>query len=205
MSDSEWQHPSDLQDFLLQNADEESTRGFGLSEPQLDREAYILAFFNQYKSRSEQQPNQTATKYSNTSLFVTFQAFSQNWKHRKPVFSPGILSYMYLAHVIVIMYYSFYVKLFSSDKAFLFFHSLPTSTIQLQEQSFENRTKEPINYFSRYFSWDTWVEIASCTNKQSNMPNPVTAKEVACFVGVHIAMGTLKVCIHFGLISERMF
>lgn len=44
--------------------------------------------------------------------------------------------------------------------------------------------------------WETWVEIASCTNAQCNMSNPVTAREVARFVGIHIAMGTLKVCAH---------
>lgn len=75
-----------------------------------------------------------------------------------------------------------------------FFLSLPTSTSQLQAPREENRTIEPIDYFSKYFGWDTWVEIANCTNKLSNMPKPVTAKEVAQFVGIHIAMGTLKVC-----------
>uniref|UniRef100_UPI0037E86D47 zinc finger protein 576, tandem duplicate 1 n=1 Tax=Semicossyphus pulcher TaxID=241346 RepID=UPI0037E86D47 len=54
------------------------------------------------------------------------------------------------------------------------------------------RTREPIDYFTEYFGWDTWVEIANCTNKLSNMSNPVTAREVAQFVGIHIAMGTLK-------------
>ncbi|XP_037836330.1 uncharacterized protein LOC108245979 isoform X2 [Kryptolebias marmoratus] len=131
VSDSEWQRPSDLRDFLLQSSDEEESTEFGLSEPQLDREADILAYFNQYESSSEQQPNQTST-------------------------------------------------------------NLPTSAIQLQAQSVENRSREPINYFSEYFSWDSWVEIATCTNKQSNVLNPVTPKEVARFVGVHIAMGTLK-------------
>ncbi|KAM8735618.1 zinc finger protein 576, tandem duplicate 1 isoform 3-T4 [Acanthopagrus schlegelii] len=70
--------------------------------------------------------------------------------------------------------------------------SLPTSTSQLQTPIEENRTKEPIDYFSKYFGWDTWVEIGSCTNKLTNMPSPVTAREVAQFVGIHIAMGTLK-------------
>lgn len=80
--------------------------------------------------------------------------------------------------------------------------SLPTSTSQLQTPREENRTREPIDYFSKYFGWDTWVEIASCTNKLSNMPDPVTVREVAQFVGIHIAMGTLKVCAllqHFSL------
>uniref|UniRef100_A0A3Q3NMR3 Uncharacterized LOC113122645 n=1 Tax=Mastacembelus armatus TaxID=205130 RepID=A0A3Q3NMR3_9TELE len=66
---------------------------------------------------------------------------------------------------------------------------LPTSVNQLQD---ENRTREPIDYFSKYFSWDTWVEIVQCTNELSSVPKTVTAREVAQFVGIHIAMGTLK-------------
>lgn len=58
----------------------------------------------------------------------------------------------------------------------------------------EDRTKEPINNFSKYLGWETWVEIANCTNARCNMSNPVTAREVSQFVGIHIAMGTLKVC-----------
>lgn len=77
---------------------------------------------------------------------------------------------------------------------FIFSLSLPSSVSKLQTPIEENRTKEPIDYFSKYFGWDTWVEIGSCTNKLTNMPSPVTAREVAQFVGIHIAMGTLKVC-----------
>uniref|UniRef100_A0A3B4XW92 Uncharacterized LOC111664964 n=1 Tax=Seriola lalandi dorsalis TaxID=1841481 RepID=A0A3B4XW92_SERLL len=75
---------------------------------------------------------------------------------------------------------------------FFFFLSLMTSTRQLQAPRDANRTREPIDYFAKYFGWDTWVEIASCTNKLSCMSNPVIAREVAQFVGIHIAMGTLK-------------
>nr|XP_020464133.1 uncharacterized protein LOC109964885 isoform X1 [Monopterus albus] len=70
--------------------------------------------------------------------------------------------------------------------------NLPASVSQPQASRDENGTKEPIDYFSTYFGWDTWVEIASCTKKLSNMPNTLTAREVAQFVGIHIAMGTLK-------------
>lgn len=69
---------------------------------------------------------------------------------------------------------------------------LPT-TSQLQTQSVENTTRKPIEYFNDYFGQETWEEIASCTIKMSNMSQPVTAREVAQFVGIHIAMGTLKV------------
>ncbi|XP_061772046.1 uncharacterized protein LOC133562148 isoform X2 [Nerophis ophidion] len=53
-------------------------------------------------------------------------------------------------------------------------------------------TRGPIQYFSRYFGWDTWVDIAQCTNQSTSTPNCVTVREVAQFVGIHIAMGTLK-------------
>uniref|UniRef100_A0A1A7WF71 Zinc finger n=1 Tax=Iconisemion striatum TaxID=60296 RepID=A0A1A7WF71_9TELE len=125
-SDSEWQAPPGLRDFLLQNSDEEDMSGFELSEPQLDKEAEILEFFNQ---------NQTSSEHPN---------------------------------------------------------NLSTSTDQQQSPSVENRTREPIDYFSQYFGWDTWVEIATSTNHLPNILSPVTYREVARFVGIHIAMGTLK-------------
>lgn len=83
-----------------------------------------------------------------------------------------------------------------------FFLSSPTSTSQFQSLGEEIRTREPIDYFSSYFGWDTWVEIANCTNILSNMTERVTAKEVAQFVGIHIAMGTLKVC---ALFEQNLF
>ncbi|XP_018587712.2 zinc finger protein 576, tandem duplicate 1 isoform X2 [Scleropages formosus] len=52
--------------------------------------------------------------------------------------------------------------------------------------------KTPIDYFTSYLDWDTWEEIASCNTAWSESPIPVTAKEMAQFVGIHIAMGTLK-------------
>ncbi|XP_062848343.1 uncharacterized protein LOC134310640 [Trichomycterus rosablanca] len=54
-------------------------------------------------------------------------------------------------------------------------------------------SREPpkhIDYFTQYFGLNTWKEIAACTKQVSKLP--VTAKEVAQFVGIHIAMGTLK-------------
>ncbi|KAM4580703.1 zinc finger protein 576, tandem duplicate 1 isoform 2-T3 [Odontesthes bonariensis] len=131
MSDSEWQHPSDLQDFVLQSSDEEDTSPFELSEPQLDTEAGILAYFSKNQSSSAQQSDRT---------------------------SPN----------------------------------LPPSTSQHQAPRDENGTREPIDYFSKYFGWDTWLEIATCTNEHPKESNPVTSREVARFVGIHIAMGTLK-------------
>ncbi|XP_008430569.1 zinc finger protein 576, tandem duplicate 1 [Poecilia reticulata] len=131
-SDSELQNPSDLRDFLLQSSDDEDASGFELSEPQLDKEAEIMAYFNKNQTSSKQLPHQSYSK------------------------------------------------------------SFPNSASHLQAPHDDNRTEKPVDYFSEYFSWDTWVEIASCTNKLSKMPNPVTCREVARFVGIHIAMGTLK-------------
>ncbi|XP_053092590.1 uncharacterized protein LOC113526741 isoform X1 [Pangasianodon hypophthalmus] len=51
---------------------------------------------------------------------------------------------------------------------------------------------EPIDYFIQYFSWNIWKDIAACTGQGSKLLKPVTEKEVAQFVGIHIAMGTLK-------------
>uniref|UniRef100_A0A3B5K3G8 C2H2-type domain-containing protein n=1 Tax=Takifugu rubripes TaxID=31033 RepID=A0A3B5K3G8_TAKRU len=66
------------------------------------------------------------------------------------------------------------------------------SSSQQQTPSAETTTREPIDFFSVYFGQETWEEIANCTVKISNIPKPVTAREVAQFVGIHIAMGTLK-------------
>lgn len=71
--------------------------------------------------------------------------------------------------------------------------SLPNSS-HTQTSREEDRINEPIDNFSKYLGWKTWVEIANCTNARCNMLNPVSAREVARFVGIHIAMGTLKVC-----------
>ncbi|KAM4735406.1 LOW QUALITY PROTEIN: zinc finger protein 576, tandem duplicate 1 [Anableps anableps] len=130
--DSEWQHPSDLRDFLLQSSDDEDMSNFELPEPQLDKEAEIMAYFSQNQTSSKQWPQKSSLK------------------------------------------------------------CLSASARHLQSPHVDNRTEKPLDYFSEYFSWDTWVEIASCTNKLSKMPNPVTCREVARFVGIHIAMGTLK-------------
>ncbi|XP_037309685.2 uncharacterized protein LOC119197461 [Pungitius pungitius] len=131
VADSEEQHPPDISDFLLQSSDEEDAAGFEMSDPPLDSEAEVMAYFYKTPTNTAQQPDD----------------LSQN---------------------------------------------LPTSTSLFQAPGEDNGTREPIHYFSSYFGWDTWVEMANCTNKLSNMTKPVTAQEVAQFVGIHIAMGTLK-------------
>ncbi|TRY94756.1 hypothetical protein DNTS_021627 [Danionella cerebrum] len=55
----------------------------------------------------------------------------------------------------------------------------------------EGGNRKPINYFNQYFSTDTWNEIAVST-RTPNLTKPVTEREVAQYVGIHIAMGTLK-------------
>ncbi|XP_019741734.1 zinc finger protein 576, tandem duplicate 1 isoform X2 [Hippocampus comes] len=65
----------------------------------------------------------------------------------------------------------------------------PDGTTQTVFKAGTRETTEPIEYFSRYFAWETWVEMGRYTNQTSNC---VTVKEIAQFVGIHIAMGTLK-------------
>ncbi|XP_033983366.1 uncharacterized protein LOC117480229 [Trematomus bernacchii] len=132
-AEAEMQHPPDLRDFLLQSSDEEDVGVFEMSDPQLDSEAEVMAYFYKTQTNSAQQAGS--------------DELSQN---------------------------------------------MPTTSGQIQAPREETRTTEPIDYFSKYFGWDTWVEIANCTNKISNMPRPVTSREVAQFVGIHVAMGTLK-------------
>ncbi|XP_055019476.1 uncharacterized protein LOC110171482 isoform X2 [Boleophthalmus pectinirostris] len=62
----------------------------------------------------------------------------------------------------------------------------------VQDRRRDNISRKPIDYFSNYFSWDTWREISHCTNKLNSLSSPVTVEEVAQFVGIHIAMGSLK-------------
>lgn len=57
----------------------------------------------------------------------------------------------------------------------------------------DQQAGKPIDYFIQYFSWNTWKDIAACTGQVSKLAKPVTGKEVAQFVGIHIAMGTLRV------------
>ncbi|XP_066539340.1 uncharacterized protein [Hoplias malabaricus] len=63
---------------------------------------------------------------------------------------------------------------------------------QREHQKQVRKCCKPIDYFIQYFSWDTWKDIATCTQQVRKMSNPVTEKEVAQFVGIHIAMGSLK-------------
>ncbi|XP_049587114.1 zinc finger protein 576, tandem duplicate 1 [Syngnathus scovelli] len=116
-AEAEFQNPADVRSYLLQASDEEDARIWELSEPHVDAEAEVLAYFDKTHGDCSQQPEGTTQRVSKAA------------------------------------------------------------------------TREPTEYFSRYFSWDTWVEMARCTNQTSDC---VTAREVAQFVGIHIAMGTLK-------------
>ncbi|XP_072316228.1 zinc finger protein 576, tandem duplicate 1 [Eucyclogobius newberryi] len=66
------------------------------------------------------------------------------------------------------------------------------SVTTVQDRSGNNMIKKPVDYFSKYFNWNTWREISNCTNKLNNLSSPVTVEEIAQFVGIHIAMGSLK-------------
>ncbi|XP_053744288.1 uncharacterized protein LOC128772171 isoform X2 [Synchiropus splendidus] len=69
---------------------------------------------------------------------------------------------------------------------------LAAHSVSAEPSSYHSSTRKPIHYFSEYFGADAWEEIANCTNATSTTPDQVTAREVAQFVGIHIAMGTLK-------------
>lgn len=64
VSDSEWQRPSDLRDFLLQSSDEEDAGCFELSDSQLDSEAEVMAYFYNNPAISPQQPDHISQRYS---------------------------------------------------------------------------------------------------------------------------------------------
>lgn len=66
MSDSEWQHLPDLREFLLQSPDEEDMGDFELSDPQLDSEAEVMAYFSKTSTISAQQSDHTWQRYSKT-------------------------------------------------------------------------------------------------------------------------------------------
>lgn len=74
MSDSEWQHPPDLRDFLLHSSDEEEMSGFDLSDPQYDTEAEVMACFDKNQTSSVENLDQTPSKYSKTSFSLSLQA-----------------------------------------------------------------------------------------------------------------------------------
>lgn len=63
-SDTEWQQTPDVQDFLLQSSDEEDVDGFELSDPQLDSEAEVMAYFDKNQTNNAQQPDEMSPKYS---------------------------------------------------------------------------------------------------------------------------------------------
>lgn len=67
-ADAEWPRPPDLRDFLLQSSDEEN-QGFELSDPQLDSEAEVMAYFYKNQTNGAQQLEHTSLKYSRYSFF----------------------------------------------------------------------------------------------------------------------------------------
>ncbi|XP_070690929.1 uncharacterized protein [Pempheris klunzingeri] len=62
-AEADAEHPPDLRDFLLQSSDEEDVGGFELSDPQLDSETEVMAYF--YKNQTTpRQPDEVSQKYS---------------------------------------------------------------------------------------------------------------------------------------------
>ena len=79
-AEAEWPHPPDLRDFLLQSSDEEDMDGFELSDPHLDSEAEVLAYF------CKNQPNARLTdlssqKYSRNLFFKSTSIHRKLLKH----------------------------------------------------------------------------------------------------------------------------
>lgn len=68
------QHPPDLRDFLLQSSDEEDVGVFEMSDPQLDSEAEVMAYFYKNQTNSAQQAgsDESSQKYSRSFLLHTF-------------------------------------------------------------------------------------------------------------------------------------
>uniref|UniRef100_A0A3B3QU53 Uncharacterized LOC111854836 n=1 Tax=Paramormyrops kingsleyae TaxID=1676925 RepID=A0A3B3QU53_9TELE len=75
---------------------------------------------------------------------------------------------------------------------FTYFSAQTEDTEESVGNEQERREQTPIDYFRQYLDWDTWEEIVTCNTGWPDFPTTVTAKEVAQFVGIHIAMGTLK-------------
>lgn len=61
--DSDRQHMPDLRDFLLQSSDEEDVGGFELSDPQVDSEAEVMAYFSKNQTNRAQQPDEMSVQY----------------------------------------------------------------------------------------------------------------------------------------------
>lgn len=85
--DTDWQQPQDLQDLLLQSSEEEDVGAFELSDPQLDSEAEIMAYFDKNQTSNTQHSDEVSTKYS-TPLFSFFFKPSDNTaeKHSSFIF-----------------------------------------------------------------------------------------------------------------------
>lgn len=73
--DAEWQQTPDLQDFLLQSSDEEDVpaEGFELSDPQLDSEAEVMAYFDKNQTNNAQQPDEMSSKYSAVKFSFSYE------------------------------------------------------------------------------------------------------------------------------------
>lgn len=67
-TDTEQQQTSDLQDFLLQSSDEEDVDALELSDPQLDSEAEIMAYFEKNQTNDARHPDEMSPKYSTASV-----------------------------------------------------------------------------------------------------------------------------------------
>lgn len=73
---TKWQQSADLQDFFLQSSDEEDVCSLELSDPQLDLEVDIMAYFDRNPRNKTRPPREKLSKYSTIfcfSVFITFR------------------------------------------------------------------------------------------------------------------------------------
>lgn len=61
-ADTEWHRSPDLQDFLLQSSDEEDVCSLELSDPQLDLEADVMAYFDKNPRNNARQQREKLSK-----------------------------------------------------------------------------------------------------------------------------------------------
>lgn len=76
--DTEWQQSSDLQDFLLQSSDEEDVCSLELSDPQLDLEADVMAYFDKSPINNSRRLRENSSKYSTLLPLSVIAVFCSN-------------------------------------------------------------------------------------------------------------------------------
>ncbi|KAK1895669.1 Zinc finger protein 398 [Dissostichus eleginoides] len=91
-AEAEMQHPPDLRDFLLQSSDEEDVGVFEMSDPQLDSEAEVMAYFYKNQTNSAQQAGSDDLSQNMPTTSGQIQAPREGTRTTEPMTtSPSIL------------------------------------------------------------------------------------------------------------------